>query len=83
MAVINHEEVARQQRMNEAYSELLNFLETKKGQKYLNRIDLEDYLREKHEELRIANEKIKKYQEFFKTLSNFLPQKSSITNRLY
>ena len=83
MAILDHTEVARQQRMNDAYSELLNFLDTKKGQKYLNKDALETYLKERHQEIEELNKKIEEYQNFFNTLSNFLPRSSSTSRILF
>ena len=73
MTMINHKEKARHQRMNVAYSELLNFLDTKNGQKLLDKEGLEDYLKERHKEIDECRIKIMKYKDFFNTLSSFLP----------
>ena len=84
MAILDHAEGARQQRMNDAYSELLKFLDTKKGQKmFPNWSELLDYIDERHNELNKANKKIEEYQIFFNTLSNFLPRSSSTSRKLF
>lgn len=81
MAIYNYVEAAHQQRKNDAYCELLKYLDTKKGQKKFPLwFDLLEYLKDRNNELEKANKKIKEYQNFFSTLSSFLPHRSSIRN---
>ena len=82
MAILNHAKNAQQMLMNNAYEELLKFLNSNEGQKTfpLSWKHMLMYFDERHDELKKSEEKIKEYQKFFNTLSNFLPRGSS-TNR--
>jgi len=78
---------AERECQKKAYNELIEFLKLKKSLKHLPKksdaydyliSDAYDYLINREEELKEKDEKIKKYENFFKTLASFLPRESSI-----
>lgn len=65
--------------MKEALVTLKEFLNTNEGKKaILNWISLIEALEDKDEQINKLKEKIKKYEEFFKTLDSFLPKQNSM-----
>jgi hypothetical protein len=62
---------------------LEDFINTPEGKKALpNWVFIIRYINEKDEKLKEANKEIKKYQDFFSTLSSLLPRHFSIQDRI-
>lgn len=78
MARIDYRRIAREKAKKEAFEELQEFLKSKKGQKALPKwIELQMFFHDQEKIIKEQEEQIKKYRNFFGTLSSLLPRQSS------
>lgn len=83
MARIDYRRVAREKGKKEAIAELKEFIKTDKGRKALpNWMGLHDYIFDQENTIVNQLEEIKKYREFFGTLSSLLPRQFSASDRI-
>jgi hypothetical protein len=83
MATIDYRRIADEKARQEAFDELMEFLETEDGKKALpNWVDLMRYLNDKEVKIKEQDKVIKEYRDFFSTLSSLLPRQFSIHDRL-
>jgi len=84
MAQINYAQIANEKAMAEAYEKMQEFLQSKKGKKeFPEWLDFVRYLNKQEVAIHKQAEKIKKYEDFFSTLSSLLPRQYSIHDVLY
>lgn len=84
MAMLDHRRVTHQKALREADEKMTEFLKTSEGRKifpdWINFVKFQDQQDDKIEQL---EEEVKRYQNFFDTLSSLLPRKFTIHDKLY
>jgi len=84
MAQIDYAQIANEKAMAEAYEKMQEFLQSKKCKKeFPEWLDFVRYLNKQEVTIHKQAEEIKKYEDFFSTLSSLLPRQYSIHDVLY
>lgn len=79
MAQIDYHRIASEKAMAEAYEKMQEFLQSEEGKKIFPEwLDFVRYLNQQEVTIHKQTEEIKKYEDFFSTLSSLLPRQYSI-----